>query len=65
MAITAEPLLPSGLPAAADWVAISIGAVLETRVTAATIVASAAVAVAVTNDDDHPHDGDFVGFASS
>ncbi len=34
-------------------------------VTAATVVASAAVAVAVTNEDDHSRDGDFIGFASS
>jgi hypothetical protein len=53
MEITAKPSLPSGPPSAADWVAISIATALETRVNAATIIASAAVAVAVTNNDDH------------
>jgi hypothetical protein len=43
MAIAAEPSLPSGLLSAADWAAVSIAAALETRVTAATVVASAAV----------------------
>jgi hypothetical protein len=59
MAITAKPSSPSGPPSAADWAAVSAAAVLETRVDAATIIASAAVAlaVAVTIDDDHPCDG--------
>ena len=39
MAIAAEPLLPSGPPLAADWAAVSIAAVSETRVTAAAIIA--------------------------
>ncbi len=30
MAIAAEPLLPSGLPSAADWVAVSVTVALET-----------------------------------
>ncbi len=57
MAITAKPLPPSSPPLAADWAAISVAAALETRVDAATVVASAAIAVAVTNNNDHPCDG--------
>jgi hypothetical protein len=60
MVIAAEPLLPSGPPSAADWMAISIAAALEMRVTAATVVISAAIAVTVTNDDDHSSGGGFV-----
>ncbi len=55
MAIVAKPSLPSGPPSAADWAAVSVAAESETRVDAAAIVASAAVAV--TNNDDHPCDG--------
>jgi hypothetical protein len=51
MAIAAEPLLPSGPPSVADWVAISVAVASETRVTAATLVASAAIAAAITNND--------------
>jgi hypothetical protein len=57
MAIAAEPSSPSGLPLAADWVAISIAAALETSVTTSAVVASAAVAVAVAINDNHPHNG--------
>ncbi len=57
MAIAAKPSSPSGPPSAADWAAVSIAAASETSVDAATVVASAAVAVALTNDDDHPCDG--------
>jgi hypothetical protein len=57
MVIAAEPLSPSGPPLAADWAAISIPAALETSVTASAVVASAAIAIAVTNDDNHPCDG--------
>jgi hypothetical protein len=55
MAITAKPSSPSGLPLAADWAAVTIAAASETRVNAANVVAS--TAVAVSNDDDHPCDG--------
>jgi hypothetical protein len=55
MAIAAKPSSPSGPPSAADWAAISVAAVLETRVNAPAVIASAAVAV--TNDDDHPCNG--------
>jgi hypothetical protein len=55
MAIAAKPLSPSGPPLAADWVAVSVAAALETRVDAAAVVASAAITV--TNNDDHPCDG--------
>jgi hypothetical protein len=51
MAIAAEPLLPSGSLFAVDWVAISIAAALETRVNASAGIASATVAVAVTNNN--------------
>jgi hypothetical protein len=61
MAIAAEPLLPSGPPLAADWAAVSIAAALETKVTAATVVAAAAIAISVTNNDNHLCDGGFVG----
>ncbi len=57
MAIAAEPSSPSGPPSAADWAAISVAAALETSITAAAVVASAALAIAVTNVDDHPPDG--------
>ena len=57
MAINAGLLSPSGPPLAADLAAISITAALETSVTAATTVASATIAVTVTNDDDHLHNG--------
>jgi hypothetical protein len=58
MAIAAKPSSPSGPPSAADWAAISVAAASETRVGAAAVVASAAIAI--TNDDDHPCDGDDV-----
>jgi hypothetical protein len=54
MVITAEPSLPSGPPSAADWVAISIAVALET---ASAVVASTAVAIPVTNNNDHPCNG--------
>jgi hypothetical protein len=60
MAIAAELSSPSGPPSAADWAAVSIAAALATSVTAATIVASAAVALAVAKDKNHTcngHDG--------
>jgi hypothetical protein len=57
MAIAAEPSLPSSLPSVADWAAVSVAAALETSITASTVVASAAIAVAVANDDNHPCDG--------
>jgi hypothetical protein len=63
MAIAAELLSPSGPPSAADWVAISVPAALETSITASTVVASTAIAVAVAiavsiaKDDDHPCNG--------
>ncbi len=57
MAIAAEPLSSSRPSSAADWAAVSVVAASETSVTAATVMASAAIAVAVTNDDDHLHDG--------
>jgi hypothetical protein len=58
MAITAKPSSPSGLPLAAVWASASIAAASETRVDAATVVASAAIAV--TNNDDHLCDGHYV-----
>jgi hypothetical protein len=57
MAIAAEPSSPSIPPSAADWVAVSVAAALETSVTTSPIVASAAIAVAVANKDYHLHDG--------
>ncbi len=57
MAIAAELSLPSGPPSATDWAAVSIAAALETSVTASAIVASAAVTIAVANDNDHPPNG--------
>ena len=45
MVIAAESLSPTGLPSAADWVAVGIAAASETSVTATAIVASAAVVV--------------------
>ncbi len=57
MAITAKLLSLSGPPSAADWVAISIAAASETRVNAAAVIASTTVAIAITNDNDHPCDG--------
>ncbi len=57
MAITAEPLSPSGPPSAADWAAVSVAAALETSVTASAVIASAAVTIAVANNDGHPRDG--------
>jgi hypothetical protein len=57
MAIAAKPSLPSGLLPAADWAAISVAAASEMRVIAAAVVASAAIPVAVTNDNDHPSNG--------
>ena len=45
MAIAPESLLPTGLPLAADWVAVGVTAALEMIVTAAAAVASAAIAV--------------------
>jgi hypothetical protein len=64
MAIDAEPSLPSGLPLAADWAAISVAAASEMRVTTAAVVASAAVpiannniaATAADNEDDNNND---------
>ncbi len=55
MAIAAKPSSPSGPPSAAEWAAISIAAASETRVNAATVVAS--TTVAITNDDDYPCNG--------
>ncbi len=57
MVIAAEPSLPSGPPSAADWAAISIAAASETSITTSTIVASTAVAIAVTNAANHLRDG--------
>jgi hypothetical protein len=57
MAIAAKLSSPSGPPSAADWAAVSIAAALETRVDATVVIASAAVAIAITNDDDHPREG--------
>jgi hypothetical protein len=59
MAIAAKLLSPSGPPSAAEWAAVSIAAASETRVNAAAVVASATVAVAIpiTNDNDHPCNG--------
>ncbi len=57
MAIAVEPSLPSGPPLAADWAAVSIAAALKTSGTTSTVIASAAVAVTVVNDDNHPCDG--------
>jgi hypothetical protein len=57
MAIATEPSSPSGPPSAADWAAVSIPAVSEKSVTASAVVASTTVAVAVANNNDHPHDG--------
>ncbi len=57
MAIAAEPSSPSGPPLAADWAAISDAAALETSVTATAVIASAAVAVPVANNNNHPRDG--------
>jgi hypothetical protein len=57
MAIAAEPSSPSGLPSAVDWAAVSVAAALETSITTAAIVASAAVAIAITKHDDHPSNG--------
>jgi hypothetical protein len=57
IAIAAKPSSPSSLPLAADWAAVSIVAASETRVNTTAVVVSAAVAVAVTNEDDHPCDG--------
>jgi hypothetical protein len=57
MAIAAKPLSPSGSTSAADWAAVSVAAALETRVDAAAVIASAAVTITATNDDDHPCDG--------
>ena len=45
MAIAAESSSPTGPPSAADWVAIGVAAASEMSVTAAAVVASAAVAV--------------------
>jgi hypothetical protein len=45
MAIAPESLLPTGLPSAADWVAVGVTAALEMIVTAAAAIASAAIAV--------------------
>ncbi len=57
MAIAAELSSPSGPPSAADWAANSVATASETSVTASNVDASAAVAVAGANDDDHPRDG--------
>jgi hypothetical protein len=57
MVIATEPSLPSAPPSAADWVAISIAAALESSITAAAVVASAAVTIAITNNNDHPCNG--------
>ena len=45
MEIATELSLPTGPPSAADWVAVGVAAALETRVTAAAVVATATVAV--------------------
>jgi hypothetical protein len=39
MAIATEPSLPYGMLSAADWAAVSIAAALDTRVTAAAVIA--------------------------
>ena len=52
-----RPLLPSGLSSVADWAAVSVSAASETSITATTVVASTAVIIAVTNNDDHLWDG--------
>ncbi len=57
MAIAAEPSSPSGSPLAADREAVSVDAVLEMSITVTAIVASAAVAVAITKDNYHPRNG--------
>jgi hypothetical protein len=57
MAIAAELSLPSSPPLATDWAAVSVAAALETSNTTSTIVASAAVALTVANNADHPRDG--------
>jgi hypothetical protein len=57
MVIATEPSSPSSPLLAADWVAISVAAALETSVTASAIVAAAAITVAVANKDNHPRDG--------
>jgi hypothetical protein len=57
MAIAAELSSPSGLPSAADWAAVGGAAASETSVTASDVVASAAIAIAIADDDDHPRDG--------
>jgi hypothetical protein len=57
MTIAAEPSLPSGPLSAAGWSAISVAAALETSITASAIVASATIAIAVANNDNHPRKG--------
>jgi hypothetical protein len=57
MAIPAELSSSSGPPLAEDWAAVSNAPALETSITASAVVASAAVAIAVANDDDHPCNG--------
>ena len=50
MAIAADSSSPTVLPLAADWVAAGVAAASETSITAAPIVASAAVATVATTD---------------
>jgi hypothetical protein len=57
MAIASEPSLPSGLPLAADWAAVSVAAASETSVTTSAVVASSAFSIAVANADVHPCNG--------
>ena len=44
------------------WSPVSVAAALEMSVTAATVVASATVAIAVANNDDHLRDGHGVDY---
>ena len=50
MVIAADSSPPTGLASAAYWVDAGVAATLETSVTAATVVASAPVAVVATTD---------------
>ncbi len=58
MAIAADSSSLTGPPSAADWVAVGVAAELETSITAATVVASTAVAIchASSNDTDVIYD---------
>jgi hypothetical protein len=57
MAIAAEPSSPFGPPSAANRAAVGGAAASETSVTASAVVTSAAIAIAIADDDNHPHDG--------